>query len=366
MSADPSKDSCDHEYLSDMSPQDKPWDINKLLSSKLVHLYQGTIYHRLSERIGDCSKTLSFGWVTDQETGEPRFKLKSSLFCRCRNCIICQWRRALMWTARFLKAMPAILRDYPNARFIFLTLTVKSCDVSELRATLNQMNKAWKRMTERKAFPAIGFARSMEVTRNWDVYYKASYQGRMGGKTLKQWKQDHKGYDSKKLELQATTDAHPHFHALLMTDPGYFAGKNYLSQERWTELWQSCLRVNYTPIVNVKAVKPNKRWSENATGDLPAEQQLAGAIVETFKYSVKPSDLLGDGTEADRQWLLHLTQQLEKTRAIALGGVFKQYLSEAEPDDLVGRDEEGDDVSASSVYFGWREMVERYTKLWED
>jgi plasmid rolling circle replication initiator protein Rep len=185
-------------------------------------------------------------------------------------------------------------------------------------------------MSQRKQFPAIGFARSTEVT---------------------------KGKDG---------TAHPHFHALLMVEPGYFAGHSYMNQKNWTEFWQSCLQVDYTPVVNVKAVKPNKRWLADSGGELPAEQALAGAIVETFKYSVKPSDLIGQGTETDRQWLLQLTKQLEKTRAIALGGVFRKYLSESEPENLVGESEDGEDISASSMYFGWREMAQRYIKLWED
>lgn len=326
----PEGDSCSSDHLSAMSPRDKPWDINKAFSEKVADLYEGTICDRLAERIGACSGQLEFGWLSDPETGEKRLKLKSCRFCRCRHCTICQWRRALMWTARFLRAMPAILRDYPTARFIFLTLTVKNCELTELRSILKDMNKAWQRMTERKIFPAIGFARSTEVTRGKD------------------------------------DTAHPHFHVLLMVSTTYFNGHYYLSQQDWTELWASCLRVNYTPIVNVKAVKPNKRWVADNPGDLPAEQMLAGAIVETFKYSTKPADLVGQGTEADQQWLLQLTRQMEKTRAITLGGVFKKYLSELEPEDLIGESEEPDDVGADSVYFGWRELVQRYTKLRED
>jgi hypothetical protein len=150
-----------------------------------------------------------------------------------------------------------------------------------------------------------------------------------------------------------------------MVEPGYFAGHSYLSQKDWTALWQSCLRVDYIPIVNVKAVKPNKKWQVD-NPNLPAEQALAGAIVETFKYSVKPEDLIGQGTAADQQWLLQLTKQLQNTRAIALGGVFKNYLSESEPEDLVGESEDSEGVSADSIYFGWREIVQRYLKTWED
>lgn len=328
--AAPSGDSCCYEYLTEISPSDKPWDTNKLLSGKVGRLYHDSIYHRLAERMGDCGKTLEFGWVNHPEEGKSNIRLKSAHFCRVRHCIICQWRRSLMWTARFLKAMPLILREYPSARFIFLTLTVANCPVGELRSTLDHMNAAWKRMIQRKSFPAIGFARSTEVT---------------------------KGKDG---------SAHPHFHALLMVPSTYFNGAYYMTQENWTELWRSCLRVDYTPIVNVKAVKPNKRWQAEAKGELmPAEQLLAGAIVETFKYTVKPSDLIGEETETDRQWLLHLTSQLDRTRAIALGGVFKNYLSENEPEDLVGKTNE-DEVSLNSIYFGWELVIRRYLKLWEE
>ena len=369
MNAVPAGESCAHEYLSDQSPRDKPWDVNKALSQKIANLFEGTIRNRLASSIKACAGKLEFGWLTDSETGETRLKLKSAFLCRARFCVVCQWRKSVMWTAKFLQAMPAILRDYPIARFLFLTLTVKNCELVELRSTVDHMNKAWQRLSQRKDFPAIGFVKSAEVTRNWDVYYKGAYQGRLGGKTLDKWKREHKGYKAKELVLESTTEVHPHLHVLLMVESGYFAGKNYMNQKDWTELWQSCLRINYSPIVDIRAIKPNKRWlMENPS--LAPEQALAGAIVETVKYSVKPADLVGQGTEADQQWLLNLVKELENTRAIALGGVFRKYLSEKEledpsKEDLLGR-RDGNGISASSIYFGWREMVQRYAELWQD
>jgi plasmid rolling circle replication initiator protein Rep len=244
-----------------------------------------------------------------------------------------------MWIARFLGAVPRIVRDYPSARYIFLTLTVKNCELSELRETLAWMNKSWKRMTERKGFPAIGFARSTEVTKAED------------GKV------------------------HPHFHALLMVEPGYFAGKNYLTQADWTELWRKSLRVDYTPIVNVKAVKKRRKRTEGqdkqilpsdgsdaSEAILAVSDEISSAIVETFKYSIKPSDLIGTGSEADREWLVGLTDQLHKTRSISLGGVFKNYLSEDEPENLIGNDNEESD-KISDITFGFREILQRYVNL---
>lgn len=310
------------EYLSDLSPRDQIWDKQKWRAEQVKKLYQGTIFDRLAGRIGICSGCLGFGWVSDHETGEKRLKLTSCRFCRVRHCPLCQWRRSLMWIARFLKALPSINRDHPKARYLFLTLTVKNCPLEELRATLKHMNATWKRLTQRKEFPAIGFARATEVT---------------------------KGRDS---------TAHPHFHVLLMVKESYFQGKYYLSQEQWTELWRSCLQVDYTPIVDVRAVRPNKKHGTEA---LPA------ALVEVFKYSVKPDDLFGTGSPEDRQWLVELTSQLQKTRAIALGGVLKNYLSESEPEDLLT--EAGDEEvmeQAIRIFFGYKENLKRYARIWKD
>lgn len=226
-----------------------------------------------------------------------------------------------MWVARFLKAVPALKRDYPTARYIFVTLTVKNCELPELRQTLTWMNESWKRLCRRKQFPAIGFARSTEIT---------------------------KGKDG---------TAHPHFHCLMMVKQSYFQGKYYLSQADWSELWKEALQVDYGPIVDVRAVKPNKKLGLEA---------LTASVIETFKYSIKPDDLLGAGTDEDKEWLLELTKQLHKTRAIALGGILKNYLSESEPEDLLT--ESGDEELSEEVarlLFGWRERASRYVKLEE-
>jgi plasmid rolling circle replication initiator protein Rep len=218
-----------------------------------------------------------------------------------------------MWRARFFQAIPKVLEDYPTARWLFVTLTVKNCPLEELRDTLGQMNKAWNRMVLRKQFPALGFVKSVEVTRS------------------------------------ANGEAHPHFHCLLLVSSSYFGGQ-YIKQEEWRVLWQQALRADYLPVVNVKAVKP--RQGEPTNG-------VAIALLETLKYGVKESDLMHDAA-----WLTELTKQLHKTRAVSVGGVLKQYLSEEEPEDLIHTEtEEQDEPSGDvSVWFGWREMVKRYAK----
>ena len=334
--------------LSELSPRDSKWKDRKQESLAMSNLYRGTLLERYAERMDLCSQHLQFELVGD-ESGERHYKLRLADFCRVRHCPICQWRRSMMWAARCHEAFPRILRDYPKSRFIFMTLTVRNCDVVELRSTLEQMNKAWHRMIGRKVFPATGWMRNVEVTRGKDG------------------------------------TAHPHFHALLMVDPGYFGGQNYLSQPKWIELWKSCLKVDYQPSMRINTVKGNigsNASTNHAHSDKPAPLpiDLLKAIRYTIKYSTKPEDILGvksgnhahsgsdsktsnplaDSTAdlyadsasgladltadscADSAWLVELTCQLHKTRAIALGGIFKKYMKEDEPEDLINSEDSED------------------------
>jgi plasmid rolling circle replication initiator protein Rep len=302
-------------YLSELSPKDKPWDKHGSEAEVVSGLYKQGIYDKLGDRINGCSEHLEFKNTLDLETGESRYKLRKAYFCRVRHCPKCQWRRQQMWRARFFQAFPQIITDYPDARFVFLTLTVRNCRVEDLRENLCLMNKAWQRLTQRRDFPALGCLKSTEVTRS----------------TLGM--------------------AHPHFHAILMVNPEYFS-QGYLSHTKWVEFWKDCLRVDYGASVRVKAVKGKLGQTDDV------DNEVLEAIFETLKYSVKPDDLM-----VDKKWLEDITTQLRKTRFVSLTGVFKKYMSEKEPENLINEDESLDDeISGTSVYFKWKQKVQRYCK----
>jgi plasmid rolling circle replication initiator protein Rep len=169
------------------------------------------------------------------------------------------------------------------------------------------MHQSFKRLTKLKVFPAVGWIKSIEVTR-----------GRDGS-------------------------AHPHFHCLFMVQPSYF-GVNYINQGEWVDLWKKCLRIDYNPVLDVQAIKK---------GNSPAV-----LVPELLKYCTKESDLT-----ADREWFLELTRQMHKTRAIATGGILKDYFSELEqePEDLIGKDDDGEElVDEGHLYFGWKRREKKY------
>jgi plasmid rolling circle replication initiator protein Rep len=300
----------DAPALSDLSEKDKPWDKHRGNADKVANHYRGSEFKQYAQRIDFCSQLLDFRLVPDADQGELKLKLSSARFCRVRTCPVCQWRRSLMWKAKAYKVLPRIVSDFPTHRWLFVTLTVKNCQITELKETLTWMNKSWQRLTQLKAWPPEGWLRSTEVTRGKDG------------------------------------SAHPHFHCLLMVKPGYF-GKNYIKQTEWVEMWRRSLRIEYNPVLDVQAVKK---------GEQPMQ-----LVPELLKYCVKESDLV-----VDREWFIELTRQLHKMKAVVVGGVLRQYLAELEkePDDLIGEDEEGEgDLDEGHLYFGWKSKLKKYKLL---
>lgn len=315
------RDNC----LSQISPADERFDIFRADACSFRDLYRGTVYDSYGDRIDNCSNLLEFVTALDSETGEEKLKLKSARFCRVPRCPVCQWRKSLMWRAKAFKIIPKVFEVYPSSRFLFLTLTICNCPLNELRSALGHMNKSWERLSKRQQFPAIGWIKAVEVTRSSDDL------------------------------------AHPHFHCLLMVKPSYFTGKYYLSQQKWVELWQKSLRVDYPPIVDIQAVK-------SLTG---SNQGMREAVIEVLKYSVKPGDILGNRQStnriSDQEWLVGLTDQLYQTRAISTGGVLKDYLKNLESDDdsedLIHASEFSDSDlinNSVSLCFSWNEYRKRY------
>lgn len=291
--------------LSDVSPQDKPWDKHRSFADRVEDFYRGSEFHGYSSRIHYCSELLEFGLAL-QDDESLKLKLRSARFCRLRHCPVCQWRRSLMWKAKAYKVLPKIVEAYPTYRWLFVTLTQKNVPISQLRETLQHMNRSFQRFVQLKAFPADGWLRSTEVT---------------------------KGRDG---------NAHPHFHCLLLVKPSYF-GKNYIKQAEWVSMWRKSMRLDYDPVMDVRAVKQ---------GSKPMD-----LVPELLKYVTKESDLV-----ADRQWFLELTRQMHKMRAIATGGVLKEYLKELEqePEDLIGESDSPEAQEDSSLYFGWKRSDKRY------
>ena len=128
-------------------------------------------------------------------------------------------------------------------------------------------------------------------------------------------------------------------HVLLFVKSSYFTGNNtnYISQEEWTKLWAKAMKLDYTPVVDIRTVKAHKRKS------------LKSAIIETAKYPVKPFDVDTEDVTLFSEMVKEritedLTNGLHRKRQIGFGKLFKEIKAELALDDV----EEGDLVQTGS------------------
>lgn len=314
------------EYLADISIRDATWDVRRAAADVIAQLYFDAGLERHAFRMDGCSGHLEFVWDVDDETGESRLRLKEARFCRVRNCPVCNWRRSLLWLYRALTALPRLIAQYPAARFLLLTLTVPNPLITELRSMLKLMSESWHRLQQYPEFAHImGFVRATEVSL---------------GKT-------------------GPTRCHPHYHALLMVDDGYFSN-HYVTRSRWLDMWRKATRLPSITQVDIRAVKPRPGRDWLGADGVPPE--LSSALPEVLKYATKPSDFQRAGVD----WFRTYCDQTHKTRFLATGGVLKDFLRENDvtDDDLIapeGHSQPTEDERIP-ISFDWHKPSARYRR----
>lgn len=305
----------EYEILHDVTKtgKDRNWKERKMgnlrFSERLAKLdYKESVV----ERVRTCGEVLRF--VKDPLKG---LKLYQAFFCKNRLCPMCNWRRSMKYSWQAKQIIDKALKIYPNARFLFLTLTIKNVSGYALSEAIKEINKSFHRLFRRKKVKKnmLGFIRALEVT----------YSDKNG-------------------------NYHPHIHVLLMVKPTYFKNKeNYISQSEWTKMWEESANLDYTPVVNIKAVK-EKVARDDLKNDF-SEDGILKAVLETAKYPVKPFeveyDKNGKKIKRSEEKLTEITGDLMdglyKKRQLGFGGILKDIRKELQLDDI----ENGDLVNTS-------------------
>lgn len=275
--------------------KDRQWKERKINNINLAKAFDELEY-KISENIFSCAEILRY---KQQEDGS--LKLYQTWFCKNKLCPICNWRRAMKYSYQTSLIVDEAIKRFPKGRFLFLTLTVKNVVGTELNQAMSEMTKAFNRMTRYKKVDKnmLGYIRATEVTQN-----------------------------------EERDDYHPHMHILIFVKSSYFsgAGDNYLSQNDWTDLWKKAAKLDYTPVVNIKAVKPQSKNEHDPNG-------MKKAILETAKYPVKPMEFDSENIEVVRD----LYEGMYRKRLISFGGIFKEIRKELDLDNI----EEGDLINTS-------------------
>ena len=226
------------------------------------------------------------------------------------------------------RVIEEVVKEKPTARWLFLTLSTRNAiDGETLEQSLKDLTKSFHKLFRYKKVSKnlIGFMRSTEVTVN----------------------QNDGSYNQ-------------HMHVLLCVENAYFRKKeNYITQNEWVDLWQKALRVNYRPVANIKAIKPNRK----------GDKDIQAAIKETSKYSVKSSDYLTGDSEKDSEIVNDLEKGLYRKRMLSYGGLLKQKhkilnLDDAEDGNLINTSDEDkttdEEEKAHSITAIWNFEKQNY------
>lgn len=301
-----------------------PWRHRKQQGLRLADVYKAAQLEKEADRVLSCSTWLEYLATID---GSKR-QLHHFNACKKRLCPLCAARKAKIMATRLTKILAKVRADHQDTQLIFLTLTMENVPGDKLRAALDQLTKAWYRLFHRRPFDRAvkGWFRAIEITRN-----------------------------------RAKDTYHPHIHAVLVVEDGYFQRANglYLTQAKWVEMWQQSLRVAYRPIVDVRSTyqKGGKSKANRKT------EAAAAAAVEAAKYATKDSEYISPAipmAEAAKVAATY-TAALHKKRLTAMAGWVADAAQQLALEDIEdGGDLVHDEDGAGELSEATAELLEEY------
>nr|WNL64402.1 Protein rep [Brochothrix thermosphacta] len=254
-----------------------------------------TVSENTLKLIKECN---TFMMMVADESLEKKKQHKGNS-CKNRFCPICAWKKARK-DALALSVMMAYLKQEEKKEFIFLTLTAPNVSAEELNEEIKHYNHSFKKLMERKEVKSIvkGYARKLEITYN-----------------------------------EERDDYHPHFHVLIAVNKSYFTDtKQYISRDRWLELWQQVTKNPSITQVDVRKVR-------NGRDD---------KVYEIAKYSAKDSDYLQNQKVFETFY-----KALKGKRLIVFSGLFKEAMTKFKNGELDAYKEKDVTKYVYAIMYNW-------------
>ena len=230
-----------------------------------------------------------------------RAEIIDTRLCGLRTCPICAKITANRNERRITKTLQEaeakkVSRDGAGHKLLGVTYTVPNCTGEELRAELQNIGRAVKRMIDRcERIKTInkGYVYSLEVTRN-----------------------------------NKTGLYHPHVHIVLAVNASYGKGKDYISKAEWAEIWaryshrETAAAAQYVRVVkNIhQAVKYVTKMTHDNLSEEDREQEDAAAAAEYVTWT--------GNKEFDADTLYWIETACKGLQLTGTGGVLKTKLSD--------------------------------------
>jgi len=258
---------------------------HKLLNNDYTMKLYKCGLNKQAEKVLNCGSQIVFSLQENILSSEQRKRLKYADFCKDRFCSTCAWRRALNLSEQIQEALTNI-KQQQEVEILMLTLTVPNPPTSELRKTIQRMNKAFNNLKRQKPFKraVAGWFRALEI---------------LGSKTK-------------------DGEVHPHFHCLLIVSKSYFTSRDYIKRDDWLKMWKKAYKDESITQVDIRKIKP-----KNSN-----KSDIRSATKEVAKYTAKLTDL----TKRSDSDFITILQQTARLRFYAAGGILKINLKKAEED----------------------------------
>lgn len=249
------------------------WTEKKRKNLVIADKMQDAGFFKRGLRMRDCGTFLNYKICPDC----GKSFISSANLCRDKLCPTCAWRLSLKRFAEMCSTM-SYLDEMDLGCAGFLTLTVKNCKPENLRYTVKKMNEDWNRMLASRKMKDVmsGWAKSLEITYN-----------------------------------QETNTFHPHFHVIVLFED--FLGEGE-TQRLFRNAWSKACRLPYEPITDFRTIDRSK---ESLGSD---NDKIFGAILETFKYSVKDKDIEDMPLQTFRDFVVGI----QGLRFVSFGGIIKK------------------------------------------
>ena len=285
---------------------------HKLMTEKLIlryvqigRYYEDERFLKWAYRVENCGSYIEFfNWK------KAGLKVKTANFCIDRLCPLCNWRRSLRMFAKLSKIIQSKQYQDTGYQNLFLTLTVKNCNIDELHESIKDIFYSFNKFLKNKAISNAvkGYFRALEIT-----------------------------YNSK------TKTFHPHLHVILAVPKSYFQQAYYISQEKFTYFWQQSLNADYKPICDIRKFKDSK------------------GIAEASKYVIKSDNKFLSSISDEALRILRL--ELGNVRLVGFGGIFRDITRELKltiNDDVVENDIPTDDILLEILTLKWNIGFKNY------
>ena len=236
---------------------------------ELASIYSDDRFLKWSYRVFTCGDYLEF-----HRFEHAGLKLTSANFCADRLCPLCNWRRSLRTFAKISKIIQSKTFIETGYKNLFLTLTVKNVEITELHAAFEYIFYSFNKFLKNKRIKETvkGYFRALEIT-----------------------------YNSKLRNF------HPHLHLILAVPASYFS-KTYISQADFTTIWKKSSVSEYVPIVDVRKFRDTK------------------GVAEASKYVIKVDDKFLKKIPHEALYALRL--ELQNVRLLGSGGIYRQIARE--------------------------------------